>query len=304
MATWLKLTSQTAIITGAASGIGRATAIAFAEQGCNLLLADSQKDRLDDVATACKKATTDNITVQTSRCDVTDKSQVQDAILCADEVASAAASSASSVSSILVNCAGITRDARVTNMSDADWDDVLNVNLKGTFLTCQAFCEPKRLASLLMGNNATCTSQSKIGIGGSIINIGSIVSNYGNMGQVNYAASKGGVVGLTRSLAKEMASFSYKAVNAVDCFGANGAARDEEEVVPPTVRVNCIQPGFIHTPMAHAVPDKILSEMTRRIALKRLGRAEDVANLALYLASSRSGYVTGEIIECSGMLRL
>mmetsp|Transcript_12351 Transcript_12351/g.22294 ORF Transcript_12351/g.22294 Transcript_12351/m.22294 type:complete len:251 (-) Transcript_12351:238-990(-) len=225
------------------------------------------------------------------------------------------------VASILVNCAGITRDGRIGNLSDRDWCDVLDVNLKGTFLMCQAFCEPKRLSELLVGGNMakefgtpassvgddSTLGQSKFGIGGSIINIGSIVSSYGNYGQVNYAASKGGVVGLTRSLAKEMASLSWKTTSAVDNIGDNDNEKEEEEEqnVSPTVRVNCIQPGFIQTPMADAVPEKILSDMTRKIALRRLGRAEDVANLALFLASSeRSGYVTGEAFECSGMLRL
>lgn len=304
MATWLKLTSQTAIITGAASGIGRATAIALAEQGCNLLLADSHEEKLEDVSVECQKAANNDILVKTSHCNVTDKSQVQAAIICADELAAnAKLSSSSSVASILVNCAGITRDSRVSNLSDEDWDDVLDVNLKGTFLTCRAFCEPSRLNSLLLGGSSGDT-KNPMGIGGSIINIGSIVSSYGNIGQVNYAASKGGVVGLTRALAKEMASMSWKATNAVDNFGDKDAD-DNQKIISPMVRVNCIQPGFIHTPMAAAVPDKILADMTRKIAMQRLGKADDVANLALFLASSeRSGYITGENFECSGMLRL
>ena len=193
-------------------------------------MADSRHDKLESVADECRETTTTNdILVETSLCNVINKIQVIDAIACADELASKAASSASSSASILVNCAGITRDARIGNLSDTDWDDVLDVNLKGTFLTCQAFCDPQRLSSHLMYGNNT-----------SIINIGSIVSKYGNIGQVNYAASKGGVVGLTRSLAKEMASFSWK-VN-TDFWGDKGAA-EVEETVPPMVRVNCIQPG-------------------------------------------------------------
>lgn len=262
-------------------------------RSCNLLLADSQHDKLDSVAVECHKASgTADIAIETSLCDVTNKSDVENAIRKADEVASASASSPSPVASILVNCAGITRDAKCSNLSDEDWDEVLDVNLRGTFFTCRAFCEPRRLSALL-------GSTAAVGNGGSIINIGSIVSNYGNVGQVNYAASKGGVVGLTRALAKEMALLSSKSATTDDVIG-NGM-----KGVPPAVRVNCIQPGFIHTPMAHAVPEKVLAEMTRRIALRRLGRAEDVANLALFLASSeRSGYITGEALECSGMLRL
>ena len=194
-------------------------------------MADSRHDKLESVADECRESTANNILVETSLCNVTNKTQVIDAISCADELASKSISSASASASILVNCAGITRDARIGNLSDTDWDDVLDVNLKGTFLMCQAFCDPERLSSHLMsGNNA------------SIINIGSIVSKYGNIGQVNYAASKGGVVGLTRSLAKEMASFSWKVTT--DFLGDKGAAEVEDEgTVPPMVRVNCIQPG-------------------------------------------------------------
>ncbi|KAL7552409.1 hypothetical protein ACHAWF_015644 [Thalassiosira exigua] len=261
-------------------------------RSCNLLLADSQK--LNTVVAACKEAGKgSDISIQSSKCDVTDRVQVQDAVMAADEVASKAAPSTSSVASILVNCAGITRDARVQNMSDEDWNAVLDVNLKGSFLMCQAFCAPERVSSLVLGNTAA---------GGSIINIGSIVSKYGNIGQVNYAASKGGVIGLTRSLAKEMASLTLKTAKA---FGPEMNTASDEEDVLRSIRVNCIQPGFIHTPMAHAVPEKILSDMKRKIALRRFGRAEDVANLALFLASSeRCGYITGESFECSGMLRL
>jgi NAD(P)-dependent dehydrogenase (short-subunit alcohol dehydrogenase family) len=139
--------------------------------------------------------------------------------------------------SILVNCAGITRDGKIDNISDADWNDVLDINLKGTFHMCQSFCRTKRLASLLSdGNENEATGTAT---GGSIINIGSIVAQYGNVGQVNYASSKGGVVGLTRSLAKEMALFSHKFVQNKGI----GAGDTRNDSVPPSIRVNCIQPG-------------------------------------------------------------
>jgi 3-oxoacyl-[acyl-carrier protein] reductase len=316
---WLRLANQTAIVTGAGSGLGRAVALALAEQSCNLFLIDVNSNNLENVVSECTKVVQmirnpPNIHVDSSICDVRDKLQVEKAVQKADMLAASSSPCRSgnsesfsnppySVASILVNCAGITRDGRISNISDTDWDDVLDINLKGTFHMCQQFCEPRRVATLLQrpyGNNVddSLKHHEKIPVGGSIINIGSIVSEYGNMGQVNYAASKGGVVGLTRSLAKEMALFS------------RGKVTDDEEEVeraetPPAIRVNCIQPGFIHTPMAHAVPDKILSKMKEKIALRRFGQAEDVANLALFLASSaRSGYITGEILECSGMLRL
>lgn len=191
-----------------------------------------------------------NIHVDSSICDVRDKLQVEKAVQKADMLAASCRSGNSesfsnpsySVASILVNCAGITRDGRISNISDTDWDDVLDINLKGTFHMCKQFCEPRRVATLLqrpygVPNNVddSLKLHEKIPVGGSIINIGSIVSEYGNMGQVNYAASKGGVVGLTRSLAKEMALLSY------------GKVTDDEEVeraeTPPAIRVNCIQPG-------------------------------------------------------------
>ena len=293
---------------------------------CNLLLADRQEqiEQLEEVTSECYRAAStnnnyNNILISQSLCDVTNKSQVQQAIAHADEVATNATTSSSSknippVASILVNCAGITRDNKLSNISNNDWDDVLDVNLKGTFLMCQSFCEPDRLNTLLLGDNIIDKNspQKKEGTGGSIINIGSIVSSYGNVGQCNYAASKGGVVGLTRSLAKEMALFSWKATSAVDTIvgGSSssndvGEQQDDAASLAPTVRVNCIQPGFIHTPMAHAVPEKVLNAMKQKIALRRLGSANDVANLTLFLASTeRSGYITGESFECSGMLRM
>lgn len=185
---------------------------------CHLLLADVQADHLIAVVSSCREATSSNISIQTSLCNVVDKSQVQNSMFAADNIAHGVSGSKAS---ILVNCAGITRDAKISNISDTDWEEVLGVNLKGTFNMCQAFCETDRAVSLLTsGNN-----------GGSIINIGSIVSTYGNVGQCNYAASKGGVVGLTRALAKEMALLSFK------------VAQSKEHMQMSAIRVNCIQPG-------------------------------------------------------------
>ena len=315
-----------------------ALAIAFAEQGCNLLLTDidSQQTKLEEVVSACYDAataagTSSNISIFPHVCNVTNRLHAQRTICAADDVARTTTTFGNSIASILVNCAGITRDGRLASITNNDWDDVLDVNLKGTFLMCQEFCEPTRLGKLLERKG------SSSGSGGSIINIGSVVSNYGNIGQVNYAASKGGVVGLTRSIAKEMALFSWKTNSSKEVVGKNDE-NDEARgrvAVSPTVRVNCIQPGmivtlptrqclfiepksqfcmfaffvsplgFIATPMAQAVPERILSEVTDKIALKRLGHPEDVANLVLFLASgARSGYITGEVFECSGMLRL
>lgn len=170
------------------------------------------------VESSCRESAITKTAIHTVVCDVTEKLQVEEAILSADQMAN---ETCGLKASILINCAGITRDAKVSNISSQNWEDVIGVNLKGTFHTCQAFCDIKRVNSLLIN-----------GTGGSIINIGSIVSKYGNVGQCNYSASKGGVVGLTRSLAKEMALLSYK------IFQNNYAQGDM-----PALRVNCIQPG-------------------------------------------------------------
>lgn len=177
-----------------------------------------QPEHLDAVSSTCREAATSTISIQTSLCNVTNKSQVQEALSSADEIAN---KTSGYKASILINCAGITRDAKVSNISDGDWDDVIGVNLKGTFYTCQAFCQTDRVLSIL---------NSKTG-GGSIINIGSVASKYGNIGQCNYSASKGGVVGLTRSLAKEMALLSFK------------VAQHNGGHIIPAMRVNCIHPG-------------------------------------------------------------
>lgn len=172
------------------------------------------------VASSCRESSISNpdTSIQTFLCNVTEKSQVEEAILIADEMAY---KTSGLKASILINCAGITRDSKVSNISSQDWEEVIGVNLKGTFHTCQAFCETERVNSLLTN-----------GVGGSIINIGSIVSKYGNVGQCNYSASKGGVTGLTRSLAKEMALLSYKV-----------AQSNSTQEGLPALRVNCIQPG-------------------------------------------------------------
>ena len=245
---WLQLTGKTAIVTGAASGIGRAVVQELVHAGCRVVAGDANTQGIQAVAQELGEDAVLPVT-----CNVTSREQVQELVRAGDDTPPA---------SILVNCAGITRDAFITKMNDDDWDQVIDVNLKGTFLTCQEFLSTERALE-----------------NGSIINVGSVVSQKGNLGQVNYSASKGGVLGLTRALAKEV------------------AARQ--------IRVNAVVPGFVVTPMSQAVPEPILQAMKTKIPLGRLGSPEDIANLIAFLAScKRSGYITGECIECSGMISL
>lgn len=158
---------------------------------------------------------------------------------------------------ILVNNAGITKDTLLMRMSEEQWDDVINVNLKSTFNFTKAV--------------VPIMARQRVG---SIVNISSIVGLNGNPGQANYAASKAGIIGLTKSVAKEM------------------GARN--------IRVNAIAPGFIATEMTDALPQEVKDDYAKRISLRRLGQGEDIANVVLFLSSDLSGYVTGEVITVDG----
>ena len=164
---------------------------------------------------------------------------------------------------VLVNCAGITRDALTSTMSEELFDEVVSINLKGTWNMVR-FVGP---------------AMQRRG-GGSIVNISSIVGEYGNIGQSNYAATKAGIIGMTKSWAKE---FAFRGGN---------------------VRVNAIAPGFIMTDMLEGIPDKLLKRFEGQAMLGRLGQPEEIANVALFLASDMSSYVTGAVIDANGGLRL
>jgi NAD(P)-dependent dehydrogenase (short-subunit alcohol dehydrogenase family) len=243
MSSWLKLAGKTAIVTGGSSGIGAAVVRALASEGCRLVIsADLTRPGRQDAAAA---AAAGGVTYEPL--DVADHDAVRDLFRSHPDA------------SILVNCAGITRDDFIDKQTVEAWDEVCAVNLRGTFSACQAFC--------------------RLGNAGAIVNLGSVVSEKGNLGQVNYAASKGGVLGLTRALAKEVASKG--------------------------IRVNAVLPGFIETPMTQAVPINVREGIARKIPSGHFGKPQDVANLVLFLAScERSGYITGQCIECSGMIAL
>ena len=286
---WLQLANKTAVVTGAASGLGAAVAKALASEGCSVVLADRDTDRLQQVAHDCSSllssstgGSRQDLNITPAECDVSNESHVQ--ALFQNSVLSS--SSSSSPATILVNCAGITRDGWIGRMSVDQWQQVQDVNLKGTFLCCREFLAqpalqlPPTTDKLSQTTHAGNQNQKPSLLGGSIVNIASVVATQGNLGQSNYAASKGGVWSLTKALAREVA--------------------------PRRIRVNCVLPGFIETEMTEAVPESIRDSVKKKIVWQQeFGQPDDIANLVLFLASCRrSGYITGEAMECSGMISL
>ena len=241
--TAIDLTGKTAFVTGSTRGIGVAIARALHGSGAQVAIVGRDQERARAVA-----AELGNRTVGVA-CDVAHADQVEAAV--------AAAERALGPIDILVNNAGLTRDNILLRLSDADWDTVLDANLKGAFHTMRATIKG------MMKRRS-----------GRIINIGSIVGLTGNKGQANYAASKAGLIGLTKSIAKEYASRN--------------------------ILVNCIAPGFIETDMTDALPAEARATLLEEIALGRLGRPEDVAGTVLFLASDLAGYITGQVLVVDG----
>ena len=244
----MRLGNKTAIITGGGSGIGRETAVLFAKEGAKVVVGDANEAGGQETVAEIKAAGGDGFF---GRLDVTDKAQsrqlVKDTIGRYGKI------------DVLINNAGITQDAFLTKMTDDQWGKVINVNLNGVFFCTQAVAE----VMLVQGN-------------GVIINASSIVGLNGNIGQVNYAATKAGLIGMTKTLAKEL--------------GRKG------------VRVNAVAPGFIKTPMTAAVPDKILEMMKEKTPLLRLGEARDIAYAYLFLASDEASFVNGAVLSVDGGL--
>jgi 3-oxoacyl-[acyl-carrier protein] reductase len=235
-----------AVITGAARGIGQAIAWNLAAGGADIVLCDIKEEWLQDTAEGVRKA---GRKVWCFELDVTNTEAVQKAF---NDIAAA-----TGTIDILVNNAGITRDGLLMRMSEEDWDAVLTVNLKGTF-SCT-----KAVSRIMMKQRS-----------GSIVNIASIIGLMGNAGQANYAASKGGVISFTKSVAKELASRN--------------------------IRVNAVAPGFISSKMTDALSDEVRQKMLEAIPLSRFGNPEDVADVVSFLAGDRSAYITGEVINISG----
>ncbi len=243
----MRLKDKVALITGGAQGIGRTIAETYAKEGCNLALWDVNEDNVKKTADELKAKY--NVKTFGAKVDVTNGESVETGM-------KAIVDSLGRID-ILVNNAGITKDNLLIRMSDAEWDAVLAVNLKGPFNCTKAVFSPMRKAG-----------------GGRIINIASIVGLMGNAGQANYSASKGGLVALTKTCARE---FSKK-----------------------NILVNAIAPGFIRTAMTDKLSDDVKKALSAQIPLERLGEAQDVANAALFLASEESSYITGQIISVNG----
>ena len=242
----MKLKGLNAFITGAAQGIGKAIAVGMANEGANVAIADTNIEKAETASHEIEAMGVKGLAI---KLDVSKQS----------EVASAFEAFIKKFGrlDILVNNAGITRDALVLRMKDDDWDTVMDINLKGTFL-----CS-KEAVKLM-------TKQQY----GKIISISSVVAFTGNPGQVNYSASKAGIVGLTKTIAKEYATRG--------------------------IRANAVAPGFIQTSMTEAIPEKIKEEMKRSIPLGLFGTPEDVAMAVVFLASRDADYITGQVFHING----
>ena len=240
------LKDKVALITGGARGIGKDMAILFAKEGCDIAICDLNEAELKNTAQEIESFGRQALYVT---CDVANGSQVDDMVnKILDKFGRV---------DILINNAGITKDALLIRMKEADWDAVISVNLKGAF-NCL-----KSVSKVMIKQHS-----------GRIINIASIIGLMGNAGQANYAASKAGIIGLTKSAAKELASRS--------------------------VNVNALAPGFIRTHMTDVLSDNTKAEMLKMIPLGRFGMAVDVAGAALFLASEHSNYITGQVVQVDG----
>jgi 3-oxoacyl-[acyl-carrier protein] reductase len=241
------LEGKVALITGAARGIGKSIAIRFAQEGCNIAFTDLA---IDDNANATAK--------EIEVLGVKVKGYASNAANYEDthNVVAEIVKDFGQVD-ILVNNAGITRDGLMMRMNEQQWDLVINVNLKSAFNFIHA------LTPVMMKQKS-----------GSIINMSSVVGVHGNAGQANYSASKAGMIGLAKSIAREL--------------GSRG------------IRANAIAPGFIATEMTHQLSEEVRAEWAKQIPLRRAGTPEDVANAALFLASDLSSYITGQVIQIDG----
>lgn len=242
----MDLKGQVALVTGGARGIGRAISENLAKKGVSLAIADVS---IESAAQAAKELATLGVKTSAVRMDVSKSDEVGKAF---GDIASAFGRL-----DILVNNAGITKDGLLMRMKEEDWDAVININLKGVFL-----CSKEAVKVMVRQKY------------GRIVNIASIVAFMGNPGQANYSASKAGIVGLTKTIAKEYASRG--------------------------ITVNAVAPGFIATAMTDALAENVKQEMLKSIPAGKFGSVEDVAGAVVFLASPESGYITGNVVHVNG----
>lgn len=242
----MNLQNKIAVVTGGNRGIGKAIALAFAQKGASVAICGTNESTLKETASEIEKT---GVKCLAQKTDVSKEAEA--------ESFSKAVLEAFGKVDILVNNAGITRDNLLLRMSEQEWDDVLNINLKSTFLMTKFFVKPMMKARQ-----------------GRIINITSIIGVRGNAGQANYAASKAGIIGLTKTTAREFASRN--------------------------ITCNAVAPGFIQTDMTNALGEKAKEELLKQIPLGILGETSDVANTVLFFASDEARYITGQVICVDG----
>jgi 3-oxoacyl-[acyl-carrier protein] reductase len=242
------LSGQVALVTGASRGLGRAIALALAANGAKVACVARDATKLAETVSAIQQA---GGTAETFACDVTKGESVSHVV---DQVTEKWGKL-----DILVNNAGITKDTLFPRMSDEQWDDVINTNLRGAFLFMRAVTRPMMQARY-----------------GRIINISSVSGLMGNPGQANYSASKAALIGMTRTVARELASRK--------------------------ITINCVAPGFIASEMTAALGPALEEEVKKRVPAKRLGTADEVADAVLFLAAPASGFITGQCLVVDGGL--
>jgi 3-oxoacyl-[acyl-carrier protein] reductase len=245
-----RLLGKVSLITGAAQGIGLATALKFAQEGAIVIVCDVKQAAVDEAVAQCLATGAQALGFVM---DVTQRVMV-------DATVKAVLDKFGRID-VLVNNAGITQDARLQKMTLEQFDRVIDVNLRGVFHCTQAVTD----AMVAQGS-------------GVILNASSVVGIYGNFGQTNYAATKFGVIGFTKTWSRELG--------------------------PKGIRVNAVAPGFIATPILSTIPEKVIHEMRDRVPLKRLGQPEDIANVYAFLASDEASYINGTVIEVAGGLTL
>ena len=242
----MNVKDRVAVVTGGTAGIGKAIALRLAQAGADVVIFGRNTERGEQVAKEIQEHGQKGNFVQV---DVSDAQAVGEAIRQVVEEHGKV--------DILVNCAGITRDGLLMRMSEEQWDDVLDTNLKAAWASCKAVARPMMKARQ-----------------GKIINISSVVGLTGNAGQSHYAASKSGLIGFTKSLARELASRGICA--------------------------NCVAPGFVDTKMTEGLSDSVKEEILKGVPLGRLGEPKEVADAVLFLASDSANYITGQVLTVDG----